>query len=48
MAGCPPDDFALDGQRWGMPVFNWDYLEQTNFDWWMKRIEEKFKPLRCD
>lgn len=43
VAGCPPDDYALDGQRWGMPVFNWDYLEQTDFDWWMKRMERNIK-----
>lgn len=43
VAGCPPDAFALDGQRWGMPVFNWDYIEQTNYDWWMKRIERNVK-----
>lgn len=39
VAGCPPDDFSSDGQRWGMPVYNWTMLEQTDFDWWMKRIE---------
>lgn len=39
VAGCPPDSFAPEGQRWGMPVFKWEYLEQTNYDWWMKRIE---------
>ena len=51
VAGCPPDDFAPDGQRWGMPVFNWNYLERTDYDWWMKRIERNvtlFDVIRID
>ena len=51
VAGCPPDDFAPDGQRWGMPVFNWNYLERTGYDWWIKRIERNvtlFDVIRID
>ena len=51
IAGCPPDDYAPEGQRWGMPVFNWNYLEQTDYNWWMKRIERNvqlFDVLRID
>jgi 4-alpha-glucanotransferase len=39
MAGVPPDYFSETGQLWGNPVYNWAYLEQNHFDWWIKRFE---------
>ncbi|MBR3224702.1 MAG: 4-alpha-glucanotransferase [Atopobiaceae bacterium] len=39
VAGCPPDDFAKDGQIWGNPTFRWDVLREQNYDWWMRRLE---------
>lgn len=38
IAGCPPDGFSADGQLWGNPLFDWDYMESTGYDWWIKRI----------
>lgn len=38
VAGCPPDAFSDDGQLWGNPLYNWDYMEKTGYDWWIKRI----------
>lgn len=38
VAGCPPDAFSDDGQLWGNPLYDWDYMEQNGFDWWIKRI----------
>ena len=38
VAGCPPDYFSEDGQLWGNPLYNWDALEESNFDWWINRI----------
>ena len=26
VAGCPPDGFSADGQLWGNPLFDWDYM----------------------
>ena len=43
VAGCPPDAFSADGQLWGNPVYNWDYLESTSYDWWCRRIENSLK-----
>lgn len=43
VSGCPPDAFAVDGQLWGNPIYNWDYLEKDNYSWWIKRIEEGLK-----
>lgn len=39
MAGVPPDYFSATGQLWGNPVYNWDYLQKTNFAWWIQRFE---------
>lgn len=38
VAGVPPDYFSETGQLWGNPVYNWDYLRATNFEWWKERI----------
>lgn len=38
IAGVPPDYFSEVGQRWGNPIYNWEYLEETNFKFWLSRI----------
>lgn len=38
VAGCPPDGFAADGQLWGNPLFDWDYMEKDGYRWWVDRI----------
>ncbi|MBD1936768.1 4-alpha-glucanotransferase [Microcoleus sp. FACHB-68] len=39
MAGVPPDYFSVTGQLWGNPVYNWEYLQQNDFDWWVQRFK---------
>ena len=39
VAGCPPDGFSADGQLWGNPLYDWDYMEETGFAWWIQRIQ---------
>ncbi len=43
VAGCPPDCFTADGQLWGNPVYNWDYIKKTNYKWWNERIAKAFE-----
>ncbi len=43
VAGCPPDAFTALGQLWGNPLYKWDYHKQTDFAWWMMRMEHCFK-----
>ena len=43
VTGVPPDYFSATGQRWGNPHYNWDYLKEHDFDWWIKRIEYQFE-----
>lgn len=38
VAGCPPDYFSATGQLWGNPLYDWDYLKKTGYEWWMGRI----------
>ena len=40
VAGCPPDLFSDKGQLWGNPVYDWEALERTEYEWWIKRIEK--------
>ncbi|PRX27986.1 4-alpha-glucanotransferase [Orenia metallireducens] len=39
VAGVPPDYFSETGQLWGNPLYNWDKLRESNYQWWVKRIE---------
>jgi 4-alpha-glucanotransferase len=43
MAGVPPDYFSETGQLWGNPVYNWENLAHTQFNWWIQRFESLLK-----
>jgi len=43
VAGVPPDYFSETGQLWGNPVYNWEYLRETRYSWWIKRLEHNLK-----
>ncbi|MEP6677078.1 MAG: 4-alpha-glucanotransferase, partial [Ferruginibacter sp.] len=50
-AGAPPDDFAVKGQNWGFPTYNWKKMQEDGFAWWRKRFEqmsEYFDAFRID
>lgn len=38
-AGAPPDAFAVKGQNWGFPTYNWEEMERDNYAWWRRRLE---------
>ena len=51
VAGVPPDYFAEEGQLWGNPLYNWDYMKQDGFGWWIRRIDgvaKLFDTVRID
>ena len=37
-AGAPPDDFAVRGQNWGFPTYNWDKMAADGYEWWHQRF----------
>ncbi len=39
VAGVPPDYFSETGQNWGNPHYNWDVMQQNQFDWWIRRLK---------
>ncbi len=38
VAGVPPDYFSETGQLWGNPLYRWDVIAQTGYQWWIERI----------
>lgn len=51
IAGVPPDYFSATGQRWGNPIYDWDYMKKTDYEFWVKRIGssgELFDIVRID
>lgn len=51
VAGCPPDYFSATGQLWGNPLYDWEALRETGYDWWIRRIAHQislYDYLRID
>lgn len=38
VAGCPPDCFAVTGQLWGNPIWNWADMAKDGYAWWLERL----------
>lgn len=38
VAGVPPDYFSATGQLWGNPLYNWDVIKETGYEWWIERV----------
>ena len=43
VSGVPPDYFSETGQLWGNPVYRWNVLKKSNFQWWIGRIAHNLK-----
>lgn len=51
IAGVPPDYFSATGQRWGNPIYDWEYLKEKNYQFWLDRIgynSQLFDLIRID
>jgi 4-alpha-glucanotransferase len=47
----PPDYFNATGQLWGMPVYDWKAMADSNYKWWVDRIRRNmqfFDVIRLD
>lgn len=38
VSGVPPDYFSEDGQKWGNPLYDWDYHAANGYQWWIDRL----------
>ena len=50
-SGAPPDDFAVKGQNWGFPTYNWVKMKEDGFKWWRLRFDQMsnyFDAFRID
>jgi 4-alpha-glucanotransferase len=51
VAGVPPDYFSATGQLWGNPIYRWEVLAASGYDWWIERLRaalELFDSIRLD
>ena len=51
VAGCPPDYFSETGQRWGMPIYDFEAQEKDGFKFWCDRVRwtaRYFDKVRID
>jgi 4-alpha-glucanotransferase len=46
VAGVPPDYFAVNGQRWGNPLYKWEVHRDTGYAWWIRRFQRTLQ--LCD
>lgn len=42
VAGVPPDYFSPDGQLWGNPLYNWEFLRHNKYSWLFERLKHAF------
>ncbi|MDO9559710.1 MAG: 4-alpha-glucanotransferase [Syntrophales bacterium] len=50
-AGAPPDDFAIEGQNWGFPTYDWEAMAADGYTWWKRRLlhlSRYFVAIRLD
>jgi 4-alpha-glucanotransferase len=51
ISGVPPDYYSANGQLWGNPIYRWDVLEQSRYQWWIERLRgalDLFDMVRLD
>jgi 4-alpha-glucanotransferase len=51
VAGAPPDGYAVRGQLWGNPLYDWPALRRRGYRWWVGRLRrtlELFDYARID
>ncbi len=46
VSGVPPDAFSETGQRWGNPLYDWDAMRASGYEWWIQRL--RWATATCD
>ncbi len=45
--GAPPDDFAPEGQSWGLPAYDWDAMDRQDLAWLRARARHAATLFDC-
>ena len=45
VAGVPPDNFSETGQLWGNPLYNWERMRETGYQWWVERLRATLRAV---
>jgi 4-alpha-glucanotransferase len=45
VAGVPPDYFSAAGQLWGNPIYRWDRMADSGYEWWSARMRAALASL---
>lgn len=51
VAGCPPDGYTTTGQLWGNPLYNFKYIEEKGFAYFIdkfSRLQRLYDVIRID
>lgn len=51
VSGVPPDRFSDEGQLWGTPLYDYEYMKKDGYSWWIRRIggiAKMFDVIRID
>ncbi|MFH1714845.1 MAG: 4-alpha-glucanotransferase [Elusimicrobiota bacterium] len=51
LSGAPPDAYYAQGQRWGMPPYNWEAQEADNYEYYANKLsyaEQFYDMYRID
>ncbi len=46
VSGVPPDYFSATGQRWGNPLYDWNAIRASGYQWWIQRL--RWATQTCD
>lgn len=46
VSGFPADSGNPEGQKWGNPLYNWDYMKSESYAWWIQRAKHVLRS--CD
>jgi len=38
VTGVPPDYFSATGQLWGNPIYRWEAMARSGYEWWIRRL----------
>ena len=51
VAGVPPDYFSEEGQHWGNPLYDYEFMKRDGYGWWIRRIggaDKLYDAIRID